>query len=570
MAPLADVAAVSAPPRGGGAHGLLRWVCTNNPFYVLSAGFFLAGLWISFGGKTQTEETGALMSGLAGYTLLLAITAFVLVRCCNIWDDVRTVLLLVVLMFLAMSVTFDELLVEEQESGIACYLGGLLFAVAVTETLLRGIRLKLPALYRVPYYLLLGLFFLYPIALSMLVHGPRSEALLWALFGFSPTAALIFLTLLPAVQRGPSYVRGNGSPWRWPLYPWVLFGVFAVAVAGRAWFLCVSMDLLNMGLRGQLIFGPYFLVPLGLSGIILLLEMGIVSQNRHTMVAALVAPLLLLVLCVVGHRPEDRIYQGFLALFRLRLGGGPIFVTLALAAGFYAYALIRRVPLASEGLTAALAGLALIRSEILMPGEPVTLSTLALLAIALLQLVLGLRQRSSGRCLFGAAALAAGWTLALGDGTARTALLACNLMLLAVLLIGAVFDDVLARRLRLLGAGLALGACLTALLVPEDFFTLPPWIVEAYAPTMATLLATYGLVLFYRPALAMGGVALATWLASFGLRGYGSLRQVVVGLDYLTVSLTLFAMALVISLLKSGVVARRFVGRWRKEPNSRQ
>jgi hypothetical protein len=567
MVPLADVPVVSAPPRGGGAHGLLRWMSTNNPFYVLSAGFFLAGLWISFGGKTQTEETWALMSGLAGYTLLLAVTAFVLVRFCNIWDDVRTVLLLVVLMFLAMSVTFDELLVEEQETGIACYLGGLLFAVAVTETLLRGIRLRLPALYRVPYYLLLGLFFLYPIALSTLVHGPRSETLLWALFGFAPAAALIFLTLLPAVRRGPSYVQANGSPWRWPLYPWVLFGVFAVAVAGRAWFLCVSMDLLNMGLRGQLIFGPYFLVPLGLAGIVILLEMGIISKNHQTMVAALVAPLLLLVLCVVGHRPEDRIYQGFLALVRLRLGGGPVFVTLALTAGFYAYALVRRVPRASEGLTVALAGLAVIRSEVLMPGEPVTLSTVALLAIALLQLALGLRQRSSWRCLLGAAALVAGWTLALGDGTPRTTLLAGHLMWLAVLMIGAAFADLLATRLRLLAAGLGVWACVMGLFVPEDFLKLPSWLLEAYAPTMAALVAAYGLLLVWRPALVMGGVSLVAWLASFGLRGYGSLRQAVHGLDYLAVSLTLFAMALGISVLKSGVVPRQILTRmWKNEP----
>jgi hypothetical protein len=298
--------------------------------------------------------------------------------------------------------------------------------------------------------------------------------------------------------------------------------------------------------------------------------MGIISRNRQTVVAALAAPLLLLVLCVMGDRPDDRIYQGFLALFRLRLGGGPVFVTLVLTSAYYTYALIRRVPLASEGLTASLAGLALVRSEVLMPGEPVTLSILALLGIAFLQLALGLWERSSWRCLLGAAALVAGWTLALGDGTARTALVVGHLVWITALIIGAVFDDLLAGRLRLFGAGLGAWACLMGLFVPEGFLKLPPWLLEAYVPMMATAIAAYGLLLVWRPALAIGGVALAAWLASFGLRGYGSLRQVILGLDYLAVSLTLFAMALLISILKSGVMPRRLLVRRRTEANSTQ
>jgi hypothetical protein len=69
-----------APPLAC-TRGAIRWICTNNPFYVLSAGLFLAGLWVSFGNQGETdniqaEETLALMSWLAGYTLLLAGTAY--------------------------------------------------------------------------------------------------------------------------------------------------------------------------------------------------------------------------------------------------------------------------------------------------------------------------------------------------------------------------------------------------------------------------------------------------------------------------------------------------------------
>src|SRR5207249_807403 len=153
-----------------------------------------------------------------------------LIRLGNVWDDVRTVLLLVVVMFLALSVTFDETLTSNPRLGIRCELAGLLFAVLVSEGVLRVIRLALPAPFRVPYYLILTLFFLYPAALVPLLGDPASPALQWALFGFSSLAGIVFLSLLPAIRRGPACLVKNGSPWRFPLYPGVLFGLLALAV----------------------------------------------------------------------------------------------------------------------------------------------------------------------------------------------------------------------------------------------------------------------------------------------------------------------------------------------------
>src|SRR3954471_3933246 len=133
--------------RRGRARGLVGWLYTSNPFYVLSADLVFIGLRMSFDASGKTPETGALMLALLGYTLLLATTACLLIRLGDVWDDVRTLLLLVVAMFLAVSVTFDETLAGNPRLGTALYAGGLLFAVAVSEGLLRGIRLRLPALY---------------------------------------------------------------------------------------------------------------------------------------------------------------------------------------------------------------------------------------------------------------------------------------------------------------------------------------------------------------------------------------------------------------------------------------
>ena len=202
----------------------------EQPVLRFSALLVCLGLWVSFGSQVDASQTWSLLLGMAGYTLLLAVTACLLVRYVGVWDDVRTVMLLVVLMFLATSVTFDAVLAHDPMRGVACYLGGLLFAAAVSEGMLRGVRLRLPLLFRVPYYFVLTLFFIYPVALTPLVARPRSEELSWALFGFSPAAALVFFTLLPAIRRGRDYVHDNGSPWRWAWYPWTLFGVLAFAV----------------------------------------------------------------------------------------------------------------------------------------------------------------------------------------------------------------------------------------------------------------------------------------------------------------------------------------------------
>ena len=296
MDPLPNTPSLSAPPRSlRPARGLLRRLYTSNPFYVISADLVFVGLRMSLDTSGTTFETWALMLAIAGYTLLLATTACLLIRRGNVWDDLRTVLLLVVMMFLALSVTFDETLTSNPRFGVACDLAGLLFAVFVSEGVLRVIRLGLPALFRVPYYLILTLFFLYPAALVSLLGDPASPALQWALFGFSPLAGLVFLSLLPATRRGPQYVSKNGSPWRFPLYPWALFGLLAMAVCGRAFYLCISLHFVERTSqhfveRSHSIFGPYFLVPFLFALDVLLLELGIVARNRTVLRTAIARP----------------------------------------------------------------------------------------------------------------------------------------------------------------------------------------------------------------------------------------------------------------------------------------
>jgi hypothetical protein len=549
--------------------GAIRWICTKNPFYVISAGLFLAGLWISFGDQSQAqdEETWALMSWLAGYTLLLAGTAFLLVRYAKVWDDARTVLLLTVLMFLATSVTFDEVFVRAPDLGIACNLMGLGFAMAVSEGLLRGIRLALPAGFRVPYYLILALFFLYPLALIELVDEPHNQLQMWRLFGFAAAAGLVFLTLLPAIRRGADYVQDNGSPWRWPLYPWTLFGLLALAVPARAFLLCYSMHRPAGEFQGQLIFGLYFLVPFGFAVSVLLLEIGLQSRRRGVLKTALAIPLGLVVLAAVGHHSEPT-YREFLGLFTDRLGGTPLFLTVCAAAAFYGYAALRRVPLATAALTAALTGLAVVDTESLRLDQLVAPRPVPLEVAALLQLGLGMWRRDSRRCLAGGllAALAIALAPSVEPAPYRM-VVAYHLVLAALALVGAAFDDYLARVLRSVVAALAFLGCLASRFIPIDVpWGLPPWAGAAYPLAMAAALVGYGLLLRHRSSLTVAGMVVVCWLTMAGWQGYRFLRQLVLGLDYIVVSLALFAVAVLISLGKAGLLNRWMTRRGEEVP----
>jgi len=389
-----------------GANHFLRFLWTSNPFYVISAALFLFGLRLSFSARGHETDSWALMGGLSGYTLLLASAALVLVRFARVWNDVRTVLLLVVLMFLATSVTFDELLVMEPDRGRWYFIGGLVFSIALTEGLLRGIRLQLPLLFRLPYHLVLALFFLYPLALVPVLGNPRDETLMWRLWSFAPAAGLAFLTLVPAVRRGREYLRDNGSPWPWPFYPWSVFVFLAVAVSGRAFLLCWSFHLLP-DFTDHRIFGPYFLIPFGVALAVILLEIAIVEGNRWTRWIALAIPLALVPVAAVGHRPEE-IYKEFLRYFRTEFCGMPLFAALIAAGGFYVYAAIRNVAGATEGISAVVAALAFVGPDTLT-FEELRAPQPSLLAAAVgLQVAVGLVRRDVWRLALGVAA-ATGW-----------------------------------------------------------------------------------------------------------------------------------------------------------------
>ena len=75
---------------------------------------------------------------------------------------------LIVLLLIALSLSFDELVLVNQVYGASLLAAGFCYAVAISEGVLRSLQMRLAPWYRLPYYLLLALLFFYPLGLAHL------------------------------------------------------------------------------------------------------------------------------------------------------------------------------------------------------------------------------------------------------------------------------------------------------------------------------------------------------------------------------------------------------------------
>jgi hypothetical protein len=273
----------------------------------------------------------------------------------------------------------------------------------------------------------------------------------------------------------------------------------------------------------------------------------------------------MVVLAALDHR-YDAVYREFLVLFTKRFGD-PLSCAVLLAAGFYGYAALRGISGATGAVTAALVVLAFVGPETLYSWEPDSPRPLPLLAGAVLQLALGLWRRNAWSCLIGGVGVVAAVAFTIPDEASWLRVpIAFHLGLLVVLIIGAAFDDELGRFLRVVAGGLVLLACVVVVCGGVDApANLPPWSLEAYPVALAALLAGYGFLLRHRPLLVIAGLSAGCSLVAVCCRGYGALRQVVMGLDYIAVSLILFGLALLISLGKAGALPSWVVAWWETE-----
>jgi hypothetical protein len=540
-----------------------RLLYTHNPFYLIGTLLVLFGMQQSLGREPDLPTSGFLVALLASYALVLSAIAVLVIRVGQVWDDARTLLLVIVLLFFMLSTSLDFHLLFTLEApwpGTWMLAGAGMFSILLSEGLLSVLRLRLPLRYRGPYYLMLVLLFGYPIALGWLNYHSYYAQLGSALLAFPLLAALALLSLLPAA-RVPAHREGKtGTPWIWPYYPWSLFVFLTIGVAIRSWWLTIAFEPAK---GADAYFQPYFLLPLVLAWAALVLEMGIVRHSPGGILAGMCLPLVALVIGFPG-RGNSPLESEFLSRLTAAIGSPPQLAVGGLAL-FYGWAWLRRV-VAAEGLLYAATLLlsvvgpqTLDRSSLQAPQPAVIAAVVAALAVQ------AVRLDSSARAMLACAIFGGGLHFAeLQFGGEALGFWQWHAPLLGFLAIPAVFNDELARELRQLAWKVVPAFALAAAAVY-------PWIMPAldsgilFSYLTLAFIVSGALWLRLRRAEPLGGL-LATLGASLLLyveQGYLLLAQTALGggRAWFAAGGTMVLAAVGISLIKMGAAgaARRWL-----------
>ena len=315
----------------------LKLLYNQNPFYLISAGVILYGIRTSFV-DGQVELDHWLLTGLfAGYISLLAITSFLIVRFGRVWDDARSIFMVLLLFFFALSVSFDSLIVESAETAAMVLGVGFLFCLVVTEGILLSLKIRFPIPIRIPFYLMLAASFFYPLLFALKHRSFAWWDERWLLVGFSLVAGLAILTLVPAIKKGRKLFDDNGTPWAWPMFPYSVFVLMVVGLCGRTALLCMSFD---ASTGAGTIFGAYLLIPIALACCVVLIELGIVETKATLSLLGLwLIPLTSLLALPWSEVPAKVSFLGEMTT----LVGAPVWLTAVSIAALMAFYFYRKV-----------------------------------------------------------------------------------------------------------------------------------------------------------------------------------------------------------------------------------
>lgn len=326
--------------------GMLKTLFIHNPFYLISALLVLYGL-----NSVYPSNPAGLLTTLASYTILLTATAIIVVRKGHVWEDARTLLLLPTLLIAATAFSLDNLIFDHIDSAAMISSLGLGFAITVSETLLKGCRLRLPNLYKTAYYSSLAIIFLFPLTLLPHLKGGtdtiRSISLLLPVF---PTVASVaLLPLLLAIKKGKDSIKENGTPWQFPFFPMPLFIPTALCIVARMYYLCISYVPEN-GMDNP--FGIWMLTPFLLTIGILCMTLNRSIKNKKLEKFCLYLPALLM-LTMLPIFPHASIYWTVLEHFTNSIAS-PLYILTGLSSGYYFYGMKQGIPHAKRGFIASL------------------------------------------------------------------------------------------------------------------------------------------------------------------------------------------------------------------------
>ena len=337
----------------GKIRSLGRFLYTQNPFYLISCGLILYGLQIarhSYG--DLVSQSMFLTVGISSYTILMAITAIAVIRLGKVWEDARSILLVVVIGQFALPTGLDELCNWDWKQGGILLAASAVSAFLITEIVLRLCRMRLPGWYRCSYFALLAVFYATPTLLGYAVAERHTRLSNWGAPLFSLLIGFALLLLVPAVRQGQRLLRNNGTPWRWPLYPLSAFVIVIVLAGIRTHAVWMSFGFIGAAAR----FEPFLLLPILFALLVLLAESDAMSAKPLRCYYALgMAPVML----ACGTSRGGMSYLPIEYDLQLYFGSA-LTISLVSLVAFYSYLLARKIPGAVHALVASIVALALL------------------------------------------------------------------------------------------------------------------------------------------------------------------------------------------------------------------
>lgn len=240
---------------------ILRWIASSNPFYAISAALLLYGLCLIHSQVTRIDARWgwSIFGMLAGYTGLLAATGILVARYGKVWDDARSLLLLLIVMIVASSVAFDRVCLDNTILAAGFLAIGCSFAMAMIELVHGLVRLGWSLRLRLPLHGTIAILYAYPLLLGHFSLTEQDAQMLMGTYVFPWVAAASLATLLPAASSPRQLVNEQITPWKGPWYPWSAFVLLAIACGLRSYGLSLSFEIAK-GLESG--FQAYYLLPL--------------------------------------------------------------------------------------------------------------------------------------------------------------------------------------------------------------------------------------------------------------------------------------------------------------------
>lgn len=327
-----------------------KFLYTQNPFYLISCFLILYGLQVATLSSSDLFSRSIFLTlSIASYTLLMAVTCIGVVRLGKVWEDARSIFLVVVISQVALSSALDELCVSDWSTASGLLAAGGVFTVLITEFVFRACRVRFPGWYRLSLYAFMLVFFGMPVLLGHAV-GERSDRLAsWGAPIFSSLIALALLVAIPAIRKGSSYVTNNGTPWRWPLFPLSVFVILVVLAGIRTHAIWMSFGFFGASVR----FEPFLLFPIALAIFVLVVESEHGKPATGRSYAAMgLAPLLL----ICGTSNHGSTFLPLRADMQTYFGSAQTIILVALV-GFYLYVWLRGLKGSEFAVTATLLAL---------------------------------------------------------------------------------------------------------------------------------------------------------------------------------------------------------------------